>query len=277
MFQGYYINLKKDKRRKKDLLSHFKKLGINNYKRYDAIVGSDVKKQFNSPLSAGELGCSFSHLNLIKENIFRDVHIHIIEDDVILHKDLANIFESLNNKLEWDIIYTDVYFSFLDPVKFFSIYQKYQQFKNTGELSLINLQTLSFSATSSYFINKNSLQKVYNLLNNQEYLKVVNSEYINKLVQSGALKAYAMMPFFSTLSQNSEKSTIDENYTTTMFAMDSLRKSLYVDADQQLLQKAMSKKKNSMSISSHVNIYADSNKIVLDNLDKNLDVVYSNN
>ncbi len=77
-----------------------------------------------------------------------------------------------------------------------------------------------------------------------------------------------IVPFLSTLSKHSLKSTIDDKYSTNMFMMDMLRKSLYIDANAKKLSLDVKSKIKSLDITPMINLYADSNKIILDSLDK---------
>ncbi len=268
MYKGYYINLKKDRKRDKGMKRRLKKLRLNNYSRFEAVLGSEVYHKYNTSISSGELGCSLSHLSLLGSNLSSATHIHILEDDALLHKLLPTVLQNINTQVDWDIIYSDVYFSLLDSITFYKIYEECTSFKSGGEVSFVNLRGILYSGATSYFVNKKSIRKLYNLLNTQKSLHVKSDTYINSLVQEGKLNAYVMIPFLSTLSDESVKSTIDESYNDNMFAMDRVRKSFYIDAKHDELLHQMREKVKTLKIAPSVSVYANLNKIILNDLDK---------
>jgi len=270
-YRGYYINLTKDTHRNKAILENLKELNLNHYERFDAYDGTELLKEYQTELDRGSLGCGFSHKGILEQNIDCDRHLHILEDDAILHKYLPNIFDSVKEKIEWDIIYTDIYFSFLSPASFYIFHEKYKLYKQKGDLSVLNLKGVEFSGASSYFVNKKSIKKLHNFLSADWYKYSKHDSYINTLVQKGELNAYVIVPFVSTLSHHSENSTIDEKYSSNMLAMDTLRKAFYIDAPLQELSKKLENEIKKIESSDMLDIYTNSTKISLDNLDKKID------
>ena len=92
----YYINLEERTDRKKHIENEFKKLGWNNYTRFNAIKHNK-----------GAIGCSMSHLEILKNARNNNLdYVVILEDDIQfldidLYKKLFNKF--MNNNIEFDV------------------------------------------------------------------------------------------------------------------------------------------------------------------------------
>ena len=93
----YYINLEERTDRKKHIENEFKKLGWNNYTRFNAIKHSK-----------GAIGCSMSHLEILKNARNNNLdYVVILEDDIQfldidLYKKLFNKF--MNDNIEFDVL-----------------------------------------------------------------------------------------------------------------------------------------------------------------------------
>ncbi len=270
-YNGFYINLKRELQRDDYMRQELKELDFNNYIRFEAIDGKKLAKEVESNIDIGSLGCGFSHKNILKENLNSKKHLHILEDDAKMYKYLPDIFKLFAPKVEWDIIYTDLYLSMLSPVTFYNLNEKYKLYKNIGEISIVNLRGIDFSGATSYFVNKNSIQKLYDFLDTPWYKTQKHDTYINSLVQEGKLQAYTTMPFVSTLSQHSVNSTINSHYNSNMLALDTLRKAFYIKSDQKSIAKELKDKTKHMNFTAMSEIYAHTSKIVLHNLDANID------
>ena len=98
LFGGvFYINLEHRKDRKKQIESELNKMNLN-YERYNAI-----KKE------KGYLGCSLSHLNILKEAKRRNLkNVLIFEDDFQFIVDKSKFWEKMNkffnDNIDYDIL-----------------------------------------------------------------------------------------------------------------------------------------------------------------------------
>lgn len=78
----YIINLKKRTDRKQEILSQLGQLGIINWEFFDAIDGETVF--YDGKLKRGQIGCLYSHLEIIKKaKALKLPHVIIMEDDAI--------------------------------------------------------------------------------------------------------------------------------------------------------------------------------------------------
>ena len=159
-FTVYIINLKKDKDRKKNIVSELKRQNIDNYKFIDAIKGSDLtadKKKshvfknkkneykWHIKLNDGQIGCSLSHIKAYKEILKNNDEIALIfEDDAVFIKDLTNeltnaILDSFNKNAQI-VLLNELHLFYKKPIK---------KINGNEIVSVIK----SFSS-HSYFINK---------------------------------------------------------------------------------------------------------------------------
>ena len=264
--------MKKSVERDMQTKNQLQKLGLkDSYTRFEGINGLDVFQNYQSTLDAGSLGCGLSHVKIVEDNLDSNEHLHIIEDDIILHPSMSKVFESVAGKIEWDLIYTDLYFSLLSPVNFYKINEKIKLFKEKNQVSLMSLKGIPFSSATSYFINKSSIKKVSSLIG-KEWIK--NNEkrpmHINRLTQQGKLKAFVFLPFVTTISAHNINSTINESYNSNLLAMDMLRKALFIGADINTLAKEAKSHSAEVDDNPLIRIYTETTKMILDNMDKNL-------
>lgn len=93
----YYINLEHRKDRKEHVESELNKMGWSNYNRFNAIKHID-----------GRVGCSMSHLSILKLAKEQNLeYVVIIEDDILFTRpDWFNnkLNELLNKNIEWDVL-----------------------------------------------------------------------------------------------------------------------------------------------------------------------------
>lgn len=93
----YYINLEERTDRKKHIENEFKKLGWNNYTRFNAIKHSK-----------GAIGCSMSHLEILKNARNNNLDYVVILEDDIQFKNI-DLYKKLFNKFMNDNINFDVF------------------------------------------------------------------------------------------------------------------------------------------------------------------------
>jgi glycosyl transferase family 25 len=98
----FYINLKRERSRDIYMINQFKKLGITNYERFEAIECKEIPdkvlwRNFNKrdeKYIKGSIGCRDSHLGIIKLAKERKYKlILILEDDVTILQDLSEIIK----------------------------------------------------------------------------------------------------------------------------------------------------------------------------------------
>jgi glycosyl transferase family 25 len=119
----FIINLKNEFDRRKHIVNELKKLNLE-FEIYFAKKGSELTKKEitlyskkeafkneNRDLSLDEISCALSHIKIYKKIIESKYRLSLIlEDDVVINKNLLNIFKNLNKfPKNWELInfYTD--------------------------------------------------------------------------------------------------------------------------------------------------------------------------
>jgi GR25 family glycosyltransferase involved in LPS biosynthesis len=111
----FVINLEKDN----DRWNYYKNLNIPSIKinRFNGIYGKDLDRNnliksgvlsTTNVLKDGQLGCALSHMNLWNYSLkYKNKYLLVLEDDVILEKDIYNKINNLENYLpeNWDVIF----------------------------------------------------------------------------------------------------------------------------------------------------------------------------
>ncbi len=177
----------------------------------------------------------------MKKSLSRD-YLHIVKEDTLAHENLVETFEGLTQGLDWDVIYSDISFSLLTPNLFYQLNERYKEYLQTKQVSLIELRGIDFLSSSSYFINK----KFKSISD--------NSDEIVSLVKKNRLRGFMTFPFLSKGSSN-------------LF-----NKLFYIDADQDEVQKESQDLIREIELDPILEIYTEFTKMALNNLDKNINV-----
>jgi len=111
----FVINLEKDN----DRWNYYDNLNISSIKinRFNGIYGKDLDRNnliksgilsSTNVLKDGQLGCALSHMNLWNHSLkYENKYLLVLEDDVILEKDIYNKINNLEDYLpeKWDVIF----------------------------------------------------------------------------------------------------------------------------------------------------------------------------
>jgi GR25 family glycosyltransferase involved in LPS biosynthesis len=271
LYRGFYINLAESRDRASAMLDHLQSLGLaGNYQRFKGIRGADVAADYESPLDAGSIGCGLSHQRLLATYRDGGEHLHVLEDDALLHPRLPDLFSQVADSLRWDLIFTDVYFSMLSPQNFQQFSRLVARYRSHGTAALVNLRRLPFVGATSYFVHRDSIGKVADLLGTRWIHSCKHDTHINNLVQAGQVEAYAFMPFLSTRSPLTEKSTIDPAYTSLMRAMDLQRAAFYADADLESLRAEAGRLGPGGQPNPLLGIYIETTRSILEHIDQGI-------
>ncbi len=164
-YRGSYINLAESRGRDRQMREHLQSIGLgSNYARFEAVRGADEARGYQSPLNAGSIGCGLSHQRLLASHRDSSDHLHVMEDDALLHPGLPAVFSQVADSLPWDLLFTDIYFSLLSPQHFQQLNRLATRHRANGGAALVNLQGMPFSGNTSYFVHRNSIGEVADLL-----------------------------------------------------------------------------------------------------------------
>lgn len=267
-YQGFYINLTRSSKRRESMINQLNSLPFGHlYKRFNAIEASFEGDASKAPMKNAELGCWLSHLEIIKQSMNDNMHLHILEDDALLNPMLSTMPSLLNwldEKTDWDIVYTDVYFHPPpSPENFYRFIMASDQFKKSKKLELVSLNSINVTGSTSYFINRRSLKKVYALLKDQWNSGQTIDIFIAQLIRNKQLNAFVTAPFITSINPSLSSLSTIADYGANTSVLDLLRRSLYIDNNpDNLYQEALHKTENQV-IDPRIGLYAESIKTVL--------------
>jgi GR25 family glycosyltransferase involved in LPS biosynthesis len=258
MYKGFYINLDRDAERRDLLEQRLEQEGFaGKYTRFPAVDGKRITYGPDAVPGWAALGCLLSHLSVLKSQLGSDHHLHIIEDDALLHRDLGRAFEAFishEQEQEWDILMTDIFLP-PDVYLFKYLHQAYNESVRTGSLSFHDIGNWEFAGANSYFVNKNSIQKVLQLVEHGFKIEVPYDIRLKNLAKEHMLKVYLCFPFLSTLSESCSDSTIAGSFQHVQPLFE-YRRSFYIDADLGRISENL-RKQSVPAADLHMEIYLD--------------------
>ena len=90
---GAFINLDRSPERRCDIETQLRTFKIaDRYARFPAIDG-DALDDYRGALRRGEVGCFLSHFRALERMRVAGTHVHIMEDDVLLSRQLAPMID----------------------------------------------------------------------------------------------------------------------------------------------------------------------------------------
>lgn len=241
-YQGIYINLDSSHSRRERLESQLARLGAaDRYRRFSAIRGSEAQERIQTTLSYGQLGCWLSHLAALRLAESQGSNLHVLEDDAALSPLLLRVLESLElEESSWDLIFTDVYFHPPPtPEQFAQLCLAREAFLRKQRISLLDLRQLKFTGTTSYLVNRRSLNRLGELLRGRWQSNQTIDVVLQQLIRRGELRARLTFPFLSTIAPESEQSTAGMQ-GPALKALDAFRQAWFYAANpRSILQKTI--------------------------------------
>ena len=239
MYRGVYINLDRAVSRRERMEQRLETAGFKDfYERFSAIDGNTITYGPDAVPGTAAIGCTLSHLSVVKNGLEQDRHLHILEDDAVLHPDIGRVFEqflSLQRDKDWDLLMTDI---FLPPdlYLFKYLHKTYLELSNSGSLSFLDIGSWEFAGASSYFVNKNILEKFLQLMEHEFPVQTPYDLRIRELARHKSLKVFVCFPFFSTVSEQSSESTIAGSFSHVL-PLTEYRRCFYVTSDHKAILK----------------------------------------
>jgi hypothetical protein len=253
-YAGFYINLDRRPDLQSAMQAELTQHGLaDRYERFAAADGNALNLAHH--IKPGEMGCFTSHYLSLKQNLGADQHLHIIEDDVIFASQAKQVIDGMVAGPafgDYDILYTDVFVPLLNDV-----YKGYKKFYDAtvkrdaqgkitqAAFTSINLRGIAFGSTSSYLVNKNSIQKLHDL-----YAAEITGEpttsndlFIRRMVESGQLKVGVVFPFVTSvrLDHIVQTDIARDYHQLSALAVHMARYAFYVGADPKLLRDTMAR------------------------------------
>ncbi len=212
-YAGYYINLDRNWDRKQELerqLAAYNLLPF--YKRHPASLGNALNLRAPS-LKPGAVGCFTSHYLLLQSLKNTSTHVHVAEDDIIFGPTTGLAIDSLarSGDLEkWDMLYTDVWVPpDINYIRELSVlYRQCTTLNPDGTLktverfTMLNLSGRVFASTVSYLVNKNSVNKLADILAEavQGELSMPIDLYYRQQIHRGRISAACIFPFVTSVN-----------------------------------------------------------------------------
>jgi GR25 family glycosyltransferase involved in LPS biosynthesis len=241
MYQGFYINLDRNTQRRQRLERNLAEVGVSDrYQRIAAVDGRAVAGQYKTKLDPGNLGLFLSHARVLEAAGDGKRHLHILEDDAVLGKDALNYLEVVleqadEQRSDWDLLFTEIYVTPASLELFRILSGAVEKFRRTGGATVLDLKEITFSGTSSMFINRKSLDKYASLVAAGCKQKNPVDLFIRRQVHDGRLNALLTVPFLTTVSDDSLQSdiTIDTSdaRALTDTVLTALRRAFAMGAD----------------------------------------------
>jgi GR25 family glycosyltransferase involved in LPS biosynthesis len=254
---GWYINIARNTQRRVDMENQLGRLGLaDSYHRFEGTDGRDLTLETPGPLKPEEVGCWLSHYTLISEHGDPDVPLHIMEDDAMIHPEMSNVINAFIEQRDpntWDILYTDVMLP-NEVGNFKYLHGAWQAFQGNHAVRYLDLLEVHFAAATSYVINAASVEKITVLLKDGWLGDLPYDIKLRQLIQVRQIRALVTFPFFTTLSQQSDCSSI-KTEDWSWQAMDIYRRSFYVGADLEGLHQRMQAIVVTRKKDMHVEVY----------------------
>ena len=229
-YHGFYINLDQNVTRRAHVENQLAACELQPfYTRFPACSGTTLNVKAPG-VSPGNIGCFSSHYLLLKSQVNSPTHLHVVEDDVVFSPHIAKFIDSLatDGVLEaWDMLYTDIFV----PIDFNTLKDLSLRFRRCTTLdedgtiskvenfAVLPLKDRIFASTASYIVNKNSVGKLANLLE-----EAVKSEiprpidlFYRKHTYEGRITAACLFPFITSIDQGlSQASNISPTSQNTL-------------------------------------------------------------
>jgi hypothetical protein len=208
MVSGFWINLDRAIERRRVMEGRLKAAGMGHYQR---VVGVDGAVNYAGLPRPGVMGCWRGHLAALRLGAAAGGVVQVLEDDTLLGVGAKNVLDPLvmASVLEnYDLVFTDVLLDYLTSQKYFRAFYEAARVVKKNEVpakvSLVDLKSIIFSCSNSYFIHPQRIGRVLEMLEWEfRSLNMQNPEpidmVIRRLVLSGAMTAAVTCPFLTSI------------------------------------------------------------------------------
>lgn len=241
-FRGIYINLERNRRRSEILEEQLQTAGVQSlYERFPAVDGKAVAMHYETKLDAGSLGLWLTHENLLETWRHNDRHLHILEDDAVLPANAGNLFDQALKHADaslpgWDLLFTET----MVPFELFRVYlEPMKVHAKEKRYTYLDLAPYYMACLSSFFINRNSIEKYGGLIKGKWNLGTPIDMYVRRLIREKQLRAYVTVPFMTSISAESDHSDIRGELDRSHRVYDVFRRGFFVEADTGALMREM--------------------------------------
>jgi len=251
-YAGRYINMDRSVARRQALEAQFAAFGCaDRYTRFVGVDGHDLDRG-NSGLTPGECGCFESHYRCIRDSMGEDVHLHILEDDVVFGPSTIPILDqSLGDGFsQSEMVFTDIFI----PGELSTLQFLIDFYRRTGLLeprepgtrpwpkfiNFYDLKLASFTGASSYFVRSDARARLLALMEAElaggPSLPV--DIFYNRIVRDGEIKATISLPFLTSVNPAEVLATTIAGrgqHERSNIAFFLLRNYFFIDKDEALI------------------------------------------
>jgi GR25 family glycosyltransferase involved in LPS biosynthesis len=245
-YAGFYINLDRSVARRGQIEAEIAGQALQHlYQRFAAADGN-VRGFPNPHLTDAEIGCFTSHALLLKENLTRASHLHIVEDDAVFSRFTAPTLRAVlaPEVIDgFDIIFTESYVATHNS--------NYQQCKalydssvardGAGRVTDVRTSIIGYVAgMSSYIVNSRAIPKLVDLFMRELANGTPNpiDLVIREEARKGTLRVGCLFPFVTSVRLDGVvDNTIPDRKQDplTQIAANLARHSFFVDCDHTAL------------------------------------------
>jgi hypothetical protein len=234
-WRGYFINLDRSGDRRAAMEAQLARAGLGEaYQRFAAIGGEG--RPAGCRLLPGQYGCFRSHHDLLAAAPPDGRHVHVLEDDAVLAPDIGRWLQSTiaaGPLAAFDIAFTDI--SFGDDLPLIRMLKQLFD-RSIGRdgaptLSVLDLRTVAFSATTSYLVSPGSVGRVAAALKrglDAGPTRPVDL-HLRDEVRAGRLRAALIFPFLTSVDGGQASTIVEADVTKTATLL--LRNSFFLGRD----------------------------------------------
>jgi len=180
--------------------------------RFEAVDVSQVEA-WSVPGQArpSEKACFLSHRELIRASVGTGRPVMVLEDDAAFGaRSCAVIDRALGGAVEasWDLLFTDVCAPNVGVWP--DLIKLRRQFDRTGETRFVSLNQFNFAGATAYLLNERSKAALLTLLDAVERIDVAVDIHLRRWTHRGALRAFMLFPFPTTLADEAEVSSVQQ-------------------------------------------------------------------
>lgn len=226
-FKIYIVNLKKDEKRRENIIREVKKQNLANYEIVDAVDGNELNQNelnnatfknkrhlnpWNSKMSPSQIGCALSHIKIYEKFIKTEFEVALIlEDDAIFVRDFTNNLKQLilkNFKFRKQIV-------LLSELKEFHS----KALDSADNYEIVNVSNAFF--THAYMINKEAARSIISF---NYPVKTIADNFVFFKIYCN-IKIIGLNPYLLDQDKKSFKTTIKSEENTKKIFL--IRRTIY--------------------------------------------------
>jgi GR25 family glycosyltransferase involved in LPS biosynthesis len=233
----HYINLANAVERRSALEANFARCRREGWelKRFAALDEATAEKNaIRGKRSWREKGCFLSHKSVMERQPDDGRSFMVLEDDAQFGLTSLEVIEGFlaeNSSAQWDLLFTDINPVQIDIMMMLALNRP--KLMERRMVIPLDLSRISFVGATAYVVNGASRRKLLAYLEAGIPVDTEYDIYLNQGMANGAIKAAALFPFVTTLSEHSTETQIQSaNATTTNRARAVFRRRMWIESSE---------------------------------------------